>query len=449
MIVWLLGLAVCTGLTAASVRRAGLLSGYGVFAITLLVNLFVFWLVGIQGVYPPRASIFWQVQSDYASVQYRVLFFYGGLLLLAAAGSRVSTRGLQESTSGAGARLLPDDAATRRIRRYLLSPPWTLGLLALFLIALVHGFMVDWGELWSYSTYLSVRDPSYVGVDVPVLTQFHRGIGLLGALLAPLMVIYVRLRRPVHLVLAGLVTLYALVLTLAFDSRFTVVILALTALTLQLTSRRRIEPAAVVAGFMAVVAYGVVLSIRRGVGLGVISSLGLAGVAQALAQGAVLIPNLVLFGLFNFFGGGFVMAEAFRMGTVTYPIAYKLLSFSPLPSALDGFDAVRSAQVRVNPSAPFSNFAEVLHFGPFYWLLMALLLGFVLHVTTRFWQRSRKDGTAFLVLIPMCYGLLKMQQYPLRHTVRWLLMSGLISAYLIHRMGPGAGEEAGDASAEI
>ncbi len=116
------------------------------------------------------------------------------------------------------------------------------------------------------------------------------------------------------------------------------------------------------------------------------------------------------------------MADAFGRAGLAYPVAYKLLSFSPFPSMIDGFGHVRHLEHRVNMFAPFSNFAEAYHFGPGYFVALLLILFVSLIILSRFWQRYR-GGFAFFLLAPAYFMFLRMHLYPLRGTFRWLLAS--------------------------
>jgi hypothetical protein len=262
---------------------------------------------------------------------------------------------------------------------------------------------------------------------------------MLGCILGPMAMLYFHRRRIFAFSLAAGVFTYAFVITVSFCSRFAVLQLFLLTVLARVLSKRRISPGALSLGVATFVTYAVTIMLRKGLGADRVGPLGIEPFLDVLFSGDFLFEQMLLFTLFNNFGGVFVLAESMSRVHVIYPWKYKLLSFSPFPSMIDGFNSVRHAEERIMATGPFSNFAELYHFGPLYVVGFLIFLFAVLYMVTRWWRRYR-GGFAFVVCAPMYYAIFSMHYYPLRHSTRWILASALTAAVVsyLHERKQGA-----------
>ena len=83
-------------------------------------------------------------------------------------------------------------------------------------------------------------------------------------------------------------------------------------------------------------------------------------------------PNANSNTLANIFEGIFVASEVF-VGEKFYDEWYKILSISPFPSFIDGFNEIRVGnEVRVHTFVPMGGIAEIIRFG---WVYMIIYFG--------------------------------------------------------------------------
>ncbi len=87
----------------------------------------------------------------------------------------------------------------------------------------------------------------------------------------------------------------------------------------------------------------------------------------------------------NLFQGALSTGDGLVLGG-GFSEQYKLLSFSPLPSFIDGFDRIREAsEIRLGPVCPMSAVAELANFGPAYWLAYSVgYISMVAFINSRF-----------------------------------------------------------------
>ncbi len=124
------------------------------------------------------------------------------------------------------------------------------------------------------------------------------------------------------------------------------------------------------------------------------------------------------------FDAGMSFANALRHAPV-YDPAYQVLSFSPLPSFLDGFDVGHMEQ-RINIYVPFSAFGEAVHFHPLAApLLFAACLAATRQLTLGFFRDGDALSAALFPLYLVC--LLKLQTYPIRASLRIVVAIAVIS----------------------
>jgi len=408
-------LILSVGASIWLVRRGGFLSPTAVLAATLTLQLAVFYVVAVQGVYPERIDRAWQVTNDYDSVAPGVAVGYLGMIALCVIASFVSG----ERRSAKRARRLEvrdGDQLSRLLDPYLVSGPalvvtiWAIALLG------VHAVLIDRSQVLLHFEYLAIRDPEVVGLRPGVMAFVHRNIPMLGVLFGPLVGYYWARRHWLFCALSAVVFLYCGFITLAFGSRFVVVQLAGLAIALYLMGSVRLRRFALAIVIVIALVYPPMMELRRG------QEHGISAFGRQFSRQPLPTSDLALFAIFNFSIGGFVFADALDQPPVDYPWQYKMLSFSPFPSFLDGFGSFRHFEHRVTAISPFSNLAEAYHFGVPWLVAFVLCLFVVLVVMARFWSRFHGGG-ALLVMLPTHYALLRMHSYPIRHTWRWLVFS--------------------------
>lgn len=146
------------------------------------------------------------------------------------------------------------------------------------------------------------------------------------------------------------------------------------------------------------------------------------------------------------FDAGTSFANSLRYGPV-YDAVYQALSFSPLPSFLDGFDA-HAMEQRINVYVPFSAFGEVVHF---HWLAAPALFLACWAATRQLTLGFFRDGDPLAAaLFPVfLVALLKLQTYPVRASFRIVLAIALLAwiSGRLRRRGQAMAEAAAPAAA--
>lgn len=420
-IVLIIALVLCLDIA----RRRDFMAPGAVFCLIATMTMVIFYVVSVRGFHTESISRWWQVRNDYSSVAWEVMRLYFGLALMGYVADRLTWRKRPAGIVGVELKNPSDAPETMAwIDRYLSSVPAFALLLLCLVLCAAHLSQLDVSKILLHHQYLSVRTASEVAIRGRLLGFLHTNIPMLGCLLAIAMVFYLRLGRVPQALLTAVMFVYCAALTLSFGSRYFVLQLFLIAVFLQLFKRKGVSLGAVIMGILAFLAYSTVISVRRA-SVGKIGDFGLVPTLQFVMDGSFLLSDMWFFVFFYSFGGGFSVAEALTREGVWYPLQYKLLAFSPLPSMIDGYGAVRNLAPRINVMTPFSSFAEAYHFGPLYLAGFLAFLFMVLVVLTRFWRRTT-GRIAFVLVGPAYYSLFCMHIYRLRHTIRWLLIPTLV-----------------------
>ena len=145
---------------------------------------------------------------------------------------------------------------------------------------------------------------------------------------------------------------------------------------------------------------------------------------------AVMIFVMLPF-LSNVLAGAKDLSLAIQKGPLFYPENYKILSFSPLISAIDGYDSIRKLyQHKITSYMPFNFYAELYFFGWKYWALAFLIFTLGLRILNRATLKYRLMG--YLLSTPGLFCFLMMQQYAIRTCFRYFVISILLILIFDH-----------------
>ena len=291
--------------------------------------------------------------------------------------------------------------------------PVFLGIL-LLVIAVIHAVIIDWAVVIATPDYETLKIPSEVGF-AGATAPLHQLVRL-WALIAILGFAYRNTRFALSCVFL-LAFLYFELILLTQNTRFAALIPALGGLVCIQNNRKR-------AGFLlfllAFLAAGKVLTGRDSAnaqGLvafwGDILDLDLGILLDALQILIITFSS----GLLNFA----VATDLFAK----YTFEYKILSFSPLPSAIDGFSSCcQHMQYRIHEFTPFSAISEAAKFGFGYVFLLVSIyvtaIGRANTLASRYTDLRRPVMYFYFLAIAVGF------QYPIRTSIKLLTAALLI-----------------------
>jgi hypothetical protein len=221
----------------------------------------------------------------------------------------------------------------------------TYGVLWLLVLEFGHFLSIDKKLLWENNYYLTITDPYAMGIRIPIFEMMHLLLGPMCAA-AICLCYYAWHRRQMLLFALSMMSLaYTGLLVLAVFSRWSALsaVLFTTLLAGGRFSRGKsiISPATTIMALVSVWLYLYAFKARGGPTHGIV---GILPNLFSWRDAKFDVPGTVV----NIGLGPYVMAEALKRGTCVYDPSYMNLSFSLLPSVLDGWRSVIDLQYLIN-----------------------------------------------------------------------------------------------------
>lgn len=265
----------------------------------------------------------------------------------------------------------------------------------------------DWDLVWSQSKYLSgyIAEPNLAYALISSIS-----LPLYFSTCAFLAVTYSFGKRDFTLWLFVFATA-VFVLTVSAGSRGAGVGLLLFSIT-RIILIRRIDWIAIVVMLLGSYTIQATL-IARGEG-----AFGISNFFQIMALPLANRFHVVDL-LANLFQGALATGDGL-LARGSFSEAYKWLSFSPLPSIVDGFASIReSSQIRLHAFCPMSAVSETVRFGPVFWLMLAVqYLAMVRIINSRTVEKCY--GAVPVLCLNLIFTLFSVIgfTYPLRNVLR-------------------------------
>lgn len=411
-------------IVALVVWRVGFLSPTGIVTAMVAMNMLVFYVIEtikltassaliLSHSYKFRSS-FWPMATDTLTIY---LVF---LVILASTAWRVKRY--------SGRNLALEKLAALSSEKIVL-----MGGLGLLVLCIAHAAITELRFLGDYSVYLQVRDPEFYGVTNGLAAMVVGNIGFVGVLSAALLPMAVKTGRAVLVMVLFAVFIYTGLFQAAAHSRW--LVLQMVIAIVLLARNRSLLSKSLICLLLLILPYAYYAAILS-------RSNNVYGLQTMLQFSFADISEVLLVNTFgNLFGGGLVLSETMtRLGTA-YPLSFKVLSFSPLPSAIDNFAAIkRIYEVRINVFGPFSAVAEGYWFGPGWLAAFFFIVAQSLKCVENMWQESkasnaaRKQILAYIAFGLTLYGHVLMHQYPIRSSIRWIWLAWLIYPFFAYKV---------------
>lgn len=323
----------------------------------------------------------------------------------------LSTVGLKVKSS---ATLRHSFAEDSRIHRLI--GPVSLIILAITLTRLAT---IDPAILWYNTEYLLIGSRAGLLIDNAIFALVASISSLIMVIAGVSFACAVLLRRWVPAAVFGVSVLILNIIAVAGASRSAAIPAAAIAVTFFLlgTVKHRIWAALLLVTCLATIALAL---IGRS-----IDELGISSIPDHFSvlfseEGPLYIEMLLL----NLSQGIFVTTDSIYIGG-TFPDLYKWLSFSPFPSAIDGFERIRHFQVRLHSFVPMSALGEVYNFGWPWMVWFSIVLGFLLRSNARL-DTARYPFVAIMSSLLIFVFFVMANAYPMRNVFRQFLIAYVV-----------------------
>ena len=293
---------------------------------------------------------------------------------------------------------------------------WTLIAISLCCVHLaLYLLVVEWSELWFYETYLVVgMDARWVAILGDRFSDAVLKMGSGFAILSCLCVCaLIGTRHTTLKILAAALTLFYFTLLVSQHSRAAVffpVMLAINFALLRVKGRTIVIPVLLVVAAISVMG----ALIGRGTGRHGFSSLLETVTSPFVDYDPIVAMSHALMDICQ---GIIVTIESLQL-TPDFSWRYRILPFSPFPSFIDGYSAIREAsEYRLHDYVPMSGAGEVYHFG---WFFVGLLLfGYIALIRAHTRTAAKNPAIFILCNLLITMSLYILFAYPLRNALRF------------------------------
>lgn len=283
-------------------------------------------------------------------------------------------------------------------------------------LVLVHAAAIDWTALWYNRRYLLLSSTLGLSINNEFTALVQELALLVGVVSAFGFAASLSTGHRFMALGFAIVLGWHVVLALANSGRSAAVYLFVVAAVAAVMMRR--WRWIVASGFASLALLCLLMALAgrqaRAFGISVIADHMWAAIKSAPQRMLVVLGNLTQ--------GIFVTNDGFILNP-QHQERYKLLSFSPFPSVVDGFESVRRiAEIRLHTYVPMSAITEVVAFGPLYAAAAALSLVLGIRLSILAAQR----GQVLLSVLTGAWLFLIFVQagaYPMRNVFRQELIA--------------------------
>ena len=244
-------------------------------------------------------------------------------------------------------------------------------LIPVCMFSLFHFLSIDLDTFWSNYDYQIIKTPVYISQNGGALFKFyHSMFRIVSLFMAVVFVYYLRYFNFLNAFFSLLIFIYGFVFLYVSESRWVLIYLGVLFLSLIMIFNYKPKVLqsctwlTVFAFLFVKVIYG------RNYGL-----YGFSVQADIFFDVINMQYITVLQGVLVNLGDGFVGLANVVNQDIVYPIKYKILSFSPFPSFIDGFSGILHEEHRISLHVPFNSLSEAYLFGyPFFILYLLIIL---------------------------------------------------------------------------
>jgi hypothetical protein len=295
-----------------------------------------------------------------------------------------------------------------------------LGLLSVFILiaAFLHFLSRDPGLLFQNSTYLLLNSTGAVRRGLPFAELIGNAAAPFTFLSLALLAVALSAKNWMASLLLGVSCSWFLSFAIVCCSRTGAVGVVLFFISYGLITQRKILILAGL-GTTAFLYLSIIALDGRGGG-----AFGFANLLQILRpKGEANVVDVIC----NLVQGAYVTTDGFLVPG-KFKEEYKLLSLSPLPSIIDGFELIREQQeIRLSDFVPMSGITEIIRFGGLYTFSAAIIYGaIVLFVNSRKCLSVIGLAPTFVANLVISFYTIQAFSYPLRNSLRQIMYVGFV-----------------------
>lgn len=394
-----------------------LLSPISILSLIVFLNLVTFFMIERLNISSKFLSKNWLVTTDFSDFYEKSIFLYTIYFI-----PILITLFLQKKKNYKIQKKINPISITKPVKYKLTHKIFLINLiimLIVYAIYLYHFYFLNWSIILQNNDFQLTRNPSLIGFSQNVFgSTLHNLLKLFTIIAAAISAYSITKKYYLLAILYFPFFTYGFLIMIGATSKWSTLALLVFTLIISLNIKNIIIKALLY--LIPILHFMTIISIRPTHSYGLINYL--ENFPNLLFNGL----NNLLFLFASLFNGIFVFAESLKYNELYYPLSYKLLSFSPFPSFIDGFNKLVHYEHRAASFKPFNNLAEAYHFGIEYVIIyLILLLLYLVELNKSFFSLSK--AKYFIAFAPGLIAFFNMHLYPLRHTIKLLVISYILS----------------------
>jgi hypothetical protein len=309
----------------------------------------------------------------------------------------------------------------------------TIFILSFFLliINLFYFYVIDWSIFWFNDTYLLISSIDGLRVSNSLTKTLHMLAPLNGLMCCIFFALSIIFKNTKAILILLLPVIFFLLLKVGDHSRLSALYFGVIAIIFYF-SKKNINNKFIFP-ILLITSYFCLLNSLVGRSLGVH---GFSATFSFFDNVYIAFTNgeyLNTFG--NLFEGAFVHGEAFSFLNYQYPQIFKYLSFSPLPSLIDGYDInAHNYSLRLHTYVPMGATGELIIFGFNYVLIYFFIVLLSIYTSIKVFNKNH-----FLIFLISLFLILLASYlqftYPIRNVLRFFYIAifiNLMALYIPH-----------------
>lgn len=320
----------------------------------------------------------------------------------------------------------------RAVRTDVTSSPVIPIILSVLTVGLlIHAASLNYSKLWHTLVYTQQKNPYEMGVTLFPGVLFHYLMPITLIYCGALFLFHVSKGKMAIAIWTAIIFSYCWIYQFSAHSRWAAAALIFSATAHYLFRGRNRK-----AFLLLFVPLGVVALVHARIGR-ISGEHGLSTVFSTWKDFDVSqLPEYFLGTLYSILQGIFSVAASFSVSErIEYPASYRILSFSPFPSFIDGFDKIHEQwEFRISSTQPLSAWVEAANFGTVYFVLLSGLIFFTLWVNASLSKASREPAVVILSLVTLAL-IMFLASYEIRNVLRFLLLITAVNLLVIWRNG--------------
>lgn len=398
------------------IKRYKFFSPISIYTIIAFFNILIFYLIYFYGISSPLLEKNWLITNDFSQTATKSMALYL-LLYMPSIISLFLFKKIESKKKIKKQIVYKRKIVVSRSKIIL----FLIILLVLTIAYSYHCYFVNWKLLIKNNDFAITRDPRNIGfLNDSLGILIHNLLKILTVVLGGFIGYFITRKNFMMATLLVPYYIYGLFVLMGATSRWSsLAVFSLILFLIFKTSNKLINIFLILIGSIH---FLMIISIRG------FKNYGLSSLFFNFADIFMIGFSNLIFILSTAFNGVFVFAESLKMGPLNYPLAYKILSFSPFPSFIDGFHNYLKYEYRVAFFKPFNNIAEAYHFGILYFIFYLFMITFFILFYMKVYLNISKKKS-IVAFIPAYIAFLNMHLYPIRHSFKFFIISFFISYY--------------------